>query len=93
MSDYRPIPCHLYDELEILAMRKKLIDIEYREGDRVQTAHTFLKDLYTRSSVEYARLGSGEEIRLDALLRVDGREMPDFNEDNSCNFIVMPPEK
>ncbi|MDT8340251.1 MAG: uracil-DNA glycosylase family protein [Longimicrobiales bacterium] len=83
MSDapYRPIDCGLHDELQLRAMRRALVTLRYRPeapadtvgaevGDRCVTARVV--DVHTRGRAEFLVLDSGLEIRLDALLEVDG---------------------
>lgn len=73
---YAPIDCGLHDELQLLAMRRREVDLRVRaeaEGDPARELRDRIVDVYTRGGAEWIRLGSGEEIRLDRLVEVDGR--------------------
>ncbi len=75
MSDnrpYTPIDCGLVDELQLRAMRRKVIEIEWRAGDEVRTGKGTPSDTLSRGGIEYLILSDGLEIRMDDLIRVDG---------------------
>ncbi|MCC2545898.1 hypothetical protein LJY25_05535 [Hymenobacter sp. BT175] len=77
MSDYQPISCNFYDELEALATRRQPAEIRYRAPDAAAEASVtgVIADLYIRDKVEYLRLTDGFELRLDWLVAVDGKEL------------------
>jgi len=71
---YNPINCNLYDELEILAMRKQRTSILFIDNEtQVELEDALIKNLYSREKIEYMVLESGVEIRLDQLIEVDGK--------------------
>jgi Rho-binding antiterminator len=74
MTDYVPISCDLHDRLEALATLRKRCQIVYRatNGETIETLNT-IADIYTKNKEEFAVLGSGENIRLDMLIEVDGQ--------------------
>ena len=74
MSDYIPINCNLHDRLEALATVRKQCQVIYQtsEGEIIETLD-ILADIYTENKEEFVKLGSGNIIRLDALLEVDGQ--------------------
>ena len=80
MSDYTPISCSFYDELEALATKHQPCTLVYRtEPDSPPiTYQGVIADLYIRDKVEYLRLSDGFELRLDALLAVDNKEMRNY---------------
>ncbi len=72
MSDYTPINCSLYDELELFAMRKTPVDIILKSGE---TIHDIISTLETRKGEgEFLILNSSKAIRLDQLASVDGKD-------------------
>lgn len=75
MSSYKPISCRTYDDLVLLSMHREEVEIQYRSDGNIKTVHTTIRDIQTRDSVEYALLGTGEEVRLDELIRVNGQEL------------------
>lgn len=74
MTDYVPISCDLHDRLEALATLGKRCKIVYRatNGETIETLNT-IADIYTKNKEEFVVLGSGESIRLDMLIEVDGQ--------------------
>lgn len=80
MSDYRPISCEFHDVLESLATTRKPARVEYRDADGALrcSGAVVLKDVYGRDGVEYLTLSSGETLRLDQLVAVNGAKLADF---------------
>ncbi len=68
---YTPINCSLYDELELLAMRKQPVVLEQTHGE---TLKLVIKTFVTRKGEGEFLLGTAEEeIRLDQIAKVDGK--------------------
>lgn len=80
MSDYRPISCSFYDELEARATTRQRCTLHYRETPDapLSTREGVIQDLYIRDKVEYLRLTDGFELRLDKLAAVDDRELRNY---------------
>ena len=77
MSAYKPIDCNFYDILEANATRKRYVRIQYfSDLQEFLTVDAIIRDLYVCDKVEYMLLSSGEEIRLDRLVSVDGKVVP-----------------
>lgn len=80
-TDYQPIACGFYDELEALATRKKQVYMQYFNDLRqLCQGTTAIKTFVTRDHAEYAQLASGEEVRLDHIIRIDDTPAPGFAE-------------
>jgi Rho-binding antiterminator len=78
-SDYVPISCEFHDLLEDLATLRKLIRILYRDNEGVQQQRdATIADVYSRAGAEYALLSSGETLRLDQLVEIDGEKLSDY---------------
>ena len=78
-SDYIPISCEFHDLLEDLATVRKPIRIRYRDKDGGQQQRdATIADLYSRAGAEYVSLSSGETLRLDRLVEVDGEKLSDY---------------
>ncbi len=76
MEKYIPINCDFYDELEAIATTGKRVGLVYHEqGARIETRGV-ITNLYTAESVEYLLLDTGLTIRLDKLVEVDGKLLP-----------------
>ncbi|MEM6629437.1 MAG: hypothetical protein AAF694_07170 [Bacteroidota bacterium] len=76
-TPYVPIDCNFYDKLEEVATLKKVSSIRYIDsnGKEAQVAGKIV-DLYAINSIEYLKLGSGLEIRLDQVMEVNGEILP-----------------
>ncbi|HAS35165.1 MAG TPA: Rho-binding antiterminator [Flavobacteriales bacterium] len=71
MSDYIPISCSVYDELEILAMRSRVVELKLKDG---RIFHGKIVQLEARKSVEYLKLDNYQEFRLDHIHSLVDRE-------------------
>jgi Rho-binding antiterminator len=78
LSDYEPIDCGDHDRLESLATLRQIARISYRTEDGgTREVEDLIEDLYARDGVEYLRMADGTELRLDALVSVDGKRRVD----------------
>lgn len=76
---YQPINCHFYDELELLAIRRKVCKIIYYNEQEEQIERTdSIVDFKIIDQAEYMLLKSGEQIRLDRLVSADGKVLQGF---------------
>ncbi len=72
---YRPIDCSLHDEFELRAVRQVRCELVYRDESGVEQHRSGrIVDLTTRNGEEYLRLDDGTEVRLDRVIRADGRQ-------------------
>jgi Rho-binding antiterminator len=77
--DYSPISCEFHDRLEDLATVRKLVRIRYRDRDGVlQQRDAIVADVFSRAGAEYVSLDSGDVLRLDQLVEVDGAKLSDY---------------
>ncbi len=76
---YTPINCEFHDVLEATATRRTQAVIRFLDDDGTLTERaTRIVTLSARDGIEYAELGTGERIRLDRLVAVDGSALADF---------------
>ena len=76
-SNYIPIDCNFYDELEALATLREQAHIIYRNENEEETSVTdLIRDFYIRDKAEFMLLASGQSIRLDRLIRVNDKVVP-----------------
>ena len=79
MRPYEPVNCEFHDVLESLATTRQRADVVYQDSTGAQcTRSTELVDVFARSGAEYVTLASGETVRLDALISVNGAKPTDF---------------
>jgi len=77
--DYTPISCEFHDHLEALATVRRPARICYvAEDGTPQERDAAVADVYSRGGAEYLVLASGETVRLDRLVEVDGRKLADY---------------
>lgn len=71
---YLPIDCALHDELQLLVLRRAVVDLVVRgdDGDPVPLRGR-ATDVLTRAGAEWLALEDGTFVRLDRLVEVDGR--------------------
>jgi Rho-binding antiterminator len=75
---YTPVSREFYEELEDLALARKHCEVVFeQEGARV-TELGVIDRIYEEDGVEFLRMDSGLHIRLDRLIRVDGKIPPEF---------------
>ncbi len=71
MTEYRPIDCGIHDQLEHVAVLRRLCRIRFQgENGGEQIALTRIVDIFARNGEEFVRLESGDEVRLDRLIEV-----------------------
>lgn len=77
MSDpYIPIDCNFYDELTVIVLSGRPVDIEFDGESGHERMRDRIVDVVTRGPEEYLITGGGREIRLDRLVEVDGKALP-----------------
>lgn len=76
MTDYQPISCELYAELELAIVRKSLLRVGWRSAEGKERLEQLRpRDLQTRAHEEFLVAedgqGRGLEIRLDRIVRFE----------------------
>ncbi len=75
-DDYQQISCSHHDQIEAAVVTRKICELTYRIADgEEQMIRVRLKDILSREGKEFALTESGEEIRLDRILTLDGVEL------------------
>ena len=85
---YQPISCDFHDHLLALATKAEYIQIHfYDEIGALRAVDAIIKDVYTKGKEEFAVLSTGEQVRLDKLVRVAKVNSPLHGNslDYSCN--------
>ncbi|MNS92122.1 hypothetical protein D3C72_1262460 [compost metagenome] len=78
-SSYTPISCEFHDLLEELATVRKPAPIRYQDDDgALQHRVATITDVFSRNGAEYLSLSSGETLRLDQLVEVNGDKLTDY---------------
>jgi transcriptional antiterminator Rof (Rho-off) len=75
-SEYTPVSCALYDELELLAIRQNPAEIELVGGQKISI---LVKTIETRpSKEEFLIAATGQELRLDQIKTLNGKSFGEF---------------
>ena len=69
---YTPISCSFYDRLEEAATLKKVVNLQYFEGDLPMQKQALIKTIKIRDKIEWLFLVDGTEVRLDRIHSIDG---------------------
>lgn len=81
-SIYKPIDPTFHQELQKLVAKRAGTRIQfYTAIHEFMTLHATLKELITKDDAEYLVLTTGEEIRLDRIVRIGDRPAPGYDED------------
>lgn len=72
-STYTPIACSFYDRIEEAIVLRKTVLLVYQNIEGAELAVEIrLKDTQTKEGAEFLVLPSGEEIRMDRIVSLDG---------------------
>lgn len=78
MTDYRPVSCEFHDVLEATATRRIAAGIAFLDPQgHLQWRRARIADVVTRAGGEFIQLDTGEEVRLDRIVSVDGVRLAD----------------
>jgi Rho-binding antiterminator len=78
---YQPISCEFHDVLESLATKARRAPVVYVGDDgALHEVSAVITDLFGRDGVEFMVLDSGETVRLDRIVTVDGVRLADFQD-------------
>ncbi len=86
-TDYQPIDCGFYDALEAAATQRRRVALQYfNDLHQLCLDSGVIDTFFIRDKAEFMRLKSGEEIRLDHLIRLDDTPAPAYADypDFSC---------
>ncbi|MBE7172715.1 MAG: hypothetical protein INR73_19210 [Williamsia sp.] len=78
MEEYKPVPCDFYDQLEAFSTMGTACEIRFLLDEHPVEVKGRIVDLYTREKVEYLKMDSGLEMRLDKIIHVNGIEPTPF---------------
>jgi Rho-binding antiterminator len=87
-KDYKLVDSGFRREVQKLAQEKQFVDIDYiSDLKELLPKRAMIHEMFSRDEAEFIKLGSGEEIRLDKLVRINGKVSPgysDYDFGNSC---------
>ena len=72
---YTPISCSFYDRLEEAATLKKVVNLQYFEGDSQMQKQVVIQTIKIKNKVEWLILDDGTDVRLDRIHSLDGVEL------------------
>ena len=77
MSDYTPIACAFHDRLEDAAVRQRPVRLVWHDLQGERQAETTVADVFAKDGADWVRLGTGETVRADRLVSLDGHALKD----------------
>lgn len=75
-QQYIPINCSFYDYLEEAATLHQIAVIDYYENGELVQIKSRIKTLFIEDKVEFMKLENGQSIRLDNLIKFNGKALP-----------------
>lgn len=73
---YVPIDCNFYDRIEEAIVLRKVVRLEYSVNRETISVLTMLANTLTKEGEEFLILPSGEQIRMDRIISLDGTPVP-----------------
>jgi Rho-binding antiterminator len=78
-AKYHPISCEFHDLLEAHATTRTPVQIQFLdEAGAVQVRSAAITDVFAREGAEYLSMSTGETLRLDQLIEVNGAKLADY---------------
>lgn len=82
MDTYKPLDTTYRTEIENFVKERKAVRIQYfTDINEFITKVAIIKKLSEKEGAEYMELSSGEEIRLDKIVRIEDKPAPGYNKD------------
>ncbi len=82
---FAPVITAFREELINYAEKRTYVSIQYFSDIREYlSAKAVIKKIYSRDNAEYLLLNTSEEIRLDRIIRVEGKPAPGFEDYFDC---------
>lgn len=80
MENSNQLTAHTFRQLlESLIAQRKYVGINYRTDiNELLSTTSIIKGITTKEGLEYIHLSNGEEIPLDKIVRVDGKNSPGY---------------
>ena len=84
---YEPITASLRQDIEAFLANRKYIKLHYFNEIHEYISDTaIIKKVLKRSDGEYLFLSNGQEVRLDRIVRLDGKPVPGYDvQDFTCD--------
>jgi Rho-binding antiterminator len=84
---YQAVPASFRAEIQEFQARRKYLRIHYFNSFHEYISTTaIIKELVEAQDGEYIRLSTGEEVRLDWIVRLDGQAAPGYDiQDFTCD--------
>lgn len=75
-NKYTPISCSFYDRIEASIVLRKTVSLVYHTpSGEEKLLETRLQDTQTKEGEEFVVLASGEKIRMDRIVSLDGEAL------------------
>jgi len=82
---YTPVAISFREELADYAKKRTYVSLQYLSDIREYlSTRAVIKEIIARDDAEYLLLNTGEDIRLDRIIRVEGKPAPGFEDYFAC---------
>lgn len=84
---YTPLDASFRSEVESLLLQRKYLAIQYFTDIReLMSTRAIIQKLVGKNGAEYIQLSTGEEVRLDKIVRLGDKPAPGYHiEDFTCD--------
>lgn len=80
MDTYKPLDTTYYQEIESFVKQRKSVRIQYfTDINEFITKVSMIKNLFEKEGVQYMELSTGDEIRLDKVVRIEDKPAPGYD--------------
>lgn len=78
-KDYSPVNCEFHDVLEHHATKRAAVRVRFRDEAGAQHERdAVITDVFARDGADFLSLDTGETVRLDRVVDVDGVKLAEF---------------
>jgi Rho-binding antiterminator len=80
MNTYKPIDASYLAQINVFVRAKKAVRIQYSTDiNEFITTVAIIKNISEKEGATYMELSSGEEVRLDRIVRIDDKPAPGYD--------------
>jgi Rho-binding antiterminator len=80
MDTYKPIDTAYLQEIEAYVKQRKSVRIQYYTNiNEFITKVSIVKNLFDKEGAKYMELSSGDQIRLDKIVRIEDKPAPGYD--------------
>lgn len=78
--EYQPVSCAFLDNVEVSAIKGRIDDIKYYEGNEIKEIEDSVEDWRTENGEEFLITGNGRKIRMDRIIQLFEHKGPAYQD-------------